>query len=452
MAATTGTQINKTYVSALDPLLDTREINKKVTDIYMEDELNDILGYGDKKMPTKQPIYYTFYDDPLIKSINTTGATVGGNNSAQITLTTLAAASSGYTRVNDLVMFTNNNVGLVYSVTSSSGQDTVVIRSVTGGNLTCTAGDVLSLFSRAVGENASTGTNIRYGISKTSNKYQIFDATCRITDVQNASTVEVDFQGQNRWFFKDQWEKRVKMKTDINAAFFGGQMSNTTFSDANPALTDPITNADGLSGGGAVQTTRGINQYIFLYGTTLVNGTLNLYQKANLDDAVANLIAVRAPKRQLIVGSTTAINTVSDYYKSLGSSGVTSVRMVVNGRELDMNVDKVQRGKFELNYTVMPILDHPIVFGFSKIPKCLFYIPYDQKVKVEGGGSDDQIRVRYVPRQAIYGDDMTNEIHYGAYSPINPNGTGAFIGIDYRTAQGLEVLAPQHLMSQQVLS
>lgn len=451
MAASTGI-LNKSYVSALDPMLDTREINKQITDIYMEDELSDILGYGDKKLPTKQPIYYTFYDDPLVKFVDTTGVTIGGNNSAQITLPSVSAAYSGYTRVNDLVMFTNNRVGIVYSVSSSSGQDTVVIKSVSGANLTCTAGDKLSLFSRAVGENSTTGTNLRYGVSKQSNKYQIFDSICRITDVQNASTVEVDFQGQPKWFFKDQWEKRVKMKSDINAAFFAGEMSNTTYSDTNPALVDPVTSSDGLSGGGAIQTTRGINQYIYLYGTNLVNGTLNLYQKANLDDAVNNLVSIRAPKRYWVVGSTQGINLVSDYFKSLGSSGVTSVRIVINGRELDMNVDKVNRGKFELNYTVMPILDHPVTLGYSKIPKCLFYMPFDNKVKVEGGGSEDQIRVRYVPRQAPYGDDMTNEIHYGAYSPINPNGTGAFIGIDMRAAMGLEVLAPQHLISQQVLS
>lgn len=452
MPTSTGTQINKTYVSSLDPLLDTREINKKVTDIYNEDELSDILGYGDKKMPTKQPIYYTLYDDPLVKYVDTTSSTVGGSGGAQITLTSVLAAFSGYTRVNDLVMFTNNMVGIVYSVVPSSGRDTIVIKSVSGGNLTCVAGDKVSLFSRAVGENSTTGTNIRYGVSKTTNKYQIFDSICRITDVQNASTVEVTFQGQDRWFFKDQWEKRVKLKSDINAAFFGGQMSNTTYSDTNPALVDPVTSADGLSGGGAIQTTRGINQYIYLYGTSLVNGTLNLYQKANLDDVIANLIAVRAPREYLVCGSTLAKTTVDTYYKNLGSSGVTSVRMVVGGRELDMTVDKVTYGKFTLNYAVMPILDHPVTFGYSLIPKCLFYIPYNNKVKVEGGGSDDQVRVRYVPRQAPYGDDMINEIHYGAYSPINPNGTGAFIGIDHRTAQGLEVLAPQHLISQQVLS
>lgn len=451
MAATTGTII-KSYVSALDPVLDTREINRKITDVYNEDELSDILGLANAKKPTVQPVYYTFYDDPLVKYVDTTGSTVSNSGTTRVTISNIAASSSGYTRPNDLVIFTNNNVGKVYSVVTSSGRDTVIIDSVSGANLTCTAGDKISLFSRAVGENSYTATNIRYGITRQTNKYQIFDATSRISDVQNASTVEVEFQGQPKWFFKDQWEKTVKMKSDINAAFWAGDMSVTSYSDTNPVLTDPVTSSDGLSGGGAVQTTRGVNKYTELYGTTLVNGTLGTYQKANLDDAVANLIAVRAPREYLVVGSTLAKTTVDTYYKSLGSSGVNSVRMVINGKEMDMTVDKVTYGKFTFNYAVMPLMDNPVTLGFTTIVKSLYYLPYNNKVKVEGGGSDDQIRVRYVPKQTVYGNDMINEIHYGALNPINPNGPGMFSGTDWKTAQGLEVLAPQHLIRQQVLA
>lgn len=448
MAASTGI-IQKSYVSALDPVLDTREINKKITDVYNEDELSDILGLANKKMTTVQPVYYTFYDDPLIKAVTVTSNT--GTVTTQVT-PALSAATSGYARSGDLVMFNNTNVGLIYSVSSSSGIDTLTIKSVSGANLTLGATDTISLFSRAVGENSYTATNLRYGLTRQSNKYQIFDATSRITDVQNASTVEVDFQGQPKWFFKDQWEKTIKLKSDINAAFWGGDMSVTSYSDTNPILTDPVSDGDGLSGGGAVQTTRGVNKYIQLYGTTLVNGTLGTYLKANLDDLVANLVAIRAPREYLVVGSTLAKTTVDTYYKSLGSSGVNSVRMVINGKELDMTVDKVTYGKYTLNYAVMPILDHPVTFGGSTIPKCLFYLPYNNKVKVEGGGSDDQIRVRYVPKQTVYGNDMINEIHYGALNPVNPNGAGMFSGTDWKTAQGLEVLAPQHLIKQQVLA
>ena len=450
MAATLGT-ISKSYVSALDPLLDTREINKQITDVYNEDELSDILGYGGKKMPTKQPVYYTFYDDPLIKFVDSTGGTVTGSGTTQVSCA-FTAATSGFARVNDLVMFTNNMVGIITVVSSSSGVDTLTIKSVGGGNITFTTGDKLSLFSRAVGENSYTPNNIRYGVSRQVNKFQIFRETSRITDIQSAVTVEVNFQGQNKWIFKDHWEKRVKMKSDINAAFWGGDMSVTSYSDTNPILTDPVTASDSLSGGGAVQTTRGVNKYIDLYGTSLVNGTLGTYAKANLDDAVANLLAVRAPRRYFVASSTLAKTTTDTYFKSLGSSGVNSVRLVIDGKELDMTVDKVTYGKFELNYGVMPILDHPVTFGYSKIPKCMYFLPLENKVKVEGGGSDDQIRVRYVAKQTPFGDDMTNEIHYGALNVVNPNGAGMFNGTDWVTMQGLEVLAPQHLIKQQVLA
>ena len=448
MAASLGT-ISKSYVSAVDPIIDTREINKLVTDVYNEDMLSDILGYGNKKMPTKQPVYYTFYDDPLVKSISPSNVSNSGTTTVTLTLT---AATSGYARVGDMVMsVTNTNVGIISSVSSSSGVDTVIVKSVSGANLTMSNSQNFSLFSRAQGENSTTPNNIRFGLTRQTNKYQIFRETSRITDVQNASTIEVEINGQPRWLLKDQWEKSVLFKAQINGAFWGSDMSITSYSDTNPFLTDGSVSASGLDGGGNVQTTRGVNKYIELYGISLVNGSLGAYQKTNLDDLITNLIAQRAPKKYMACCSTLAKTTIDTYLKNLGSSGVNSVRLVVGGRELDLMVDKLTYGGFELNYMVMPILDHPVTFGYSTISKNIFYIPYDNKVKVEGGGSDDQIRVRYVPRQSVYGNDLVNEIHYGALSPINPNGTGMYIGTDWSTAQGLEVLAPQFLIKQQVI-
>lgn len=451
MAASTG-NISKSYVSGLDPMLDTREINKLITDVQNEEELSDILGYGNKKMPTKQPVYYTFYDDPLIKSITVTSNT--GTGTVQVT-PALNAASSGYTRVGDLVLFTNNTVGLVTNVSTSSGIDTLTIKSVAGSNITLGATDTLAIFSRATGENSYAPQNIRYGLTKQSNKYQIFNEISIITDVQNASTVEVEFQGKPYYFFKDQWEKLVKMKANINATYIAGDMSVTSYSDTNAFLVDTNAAPTGLvgaSGTGNVQTTRGINKYIDLYGTALVNGTLDTYQKANLDNLVATLVAIRGPKKYMAISSTLAKTTTDTYFKALGSSGVQSVRLVVSGREMDLTVDKVTYGKFELNYAVMPMMDHPVTLATGTINKNIYYLPLENKVKVEGGGSDDQIRVRYVPKQSIYGNDMVNEIHSGAYSPVNPNGNGKFISTEWATAQGLEVLAPQHLVKQRVLS
>lgn len=451
MAATTG-NISKSYVSALDSLLDTREINKQIADVQNEVELSDILGIGGKKIPTMQPVYYSFYDDPIIKAVTVTSNT--GTGTVQVT-PALSAATSGYARPGDVVLFGNNVSGLITNVSTSSGIDTLTIKSVAGINITLGSTDTLSIYSRARGENSYGGTNVRYGLTRLTNKYQIFDELSVITDVQNASTVEVNFQGKPYWFFKDQWEKTVKMKSDINAAMIAGDMSVSSFGDTNAFLTDTIASPTSYfptSGNGNVQTTRGLNRYVDLYGVALVNGSLGTYQKANLDEYITAALAVRSPKRILAVSGTIAKTTVDTYLKSLGSSGVNSVRLVVSGREVDLQVDKLTYGGFELNYSVMPMFDHPVTLASGTITKNIYYLPFDGKVKVEGGGSEDQMRIRYVPKQTVYGNDMVNEIHGGALSPINPNGDGMCISTRWVTAQGLECLNPTQLIKQRVIS
>lgn len=450
MGATTG-NISKSYLSALDSILDTREINKQVADVYNEVELSDILGIGGKKLPTMQPVYYSFYDDPLVKAVTVTSNT--GTGTTQVT-PALSAATSGYTRLNDIVLFANNISGLVTNVSTSSGIDTLTIKSVSGANITLGATDTLSIYSRARGENSYGGTNLRFGVTRLTNKYQIFDELSVITDVQNASTVEVEFQGKPYWFFKDQWEKTVKLKSAINAAFIAGDMSSSSFSDTNAFLTDTVTSPTGnfpSAGNGNVQTTRGLNRYVDLYGVSLVNGTLGTYQKANLDEYVAAALAQRSWKRVLAVTGTLAKTTVDTYLKSLGSSGVNSVRLVVGGKELDLEVDRLKYGGFEINYSVMPMFDHPVTLASGTITKNIYYLPLDGKVKVEGGGSEDMLRVRYVPKQTIYGNDMINEIHGGALSPVNPNGDAMCISTRWVTAQGFEILAPTQLIKQKVI-
>jgi len=440
--------INKSYVSALDPVLDTREINRMVADLYNENGLTEILMVGDRKMPitTGQPLYRTFVNESIFKLGDTTGASVSGNNSGSVT-TAFTAATSGYTQVGDLVIFPTKSItGYVYSVTTSSGIDTLVIKSVSGANISTTAGDKLAIYSNAYGERADAPTNVRYGVSSYFNKYQIFQETSQITDVQTAATVEVHFNGQNKWAVKDQIDKALKLKGNVNGAFIGGDMSTTTFSDTNPTLTDQNI-VSGGGGGGAVQTTRGANKYIELYGTTLNPGNVSF---GAIDDALDNLIANRAPKQQLAFGSS-KVNRIYDVFlKNLGSSGVNSVRLVVDGKEVNFMVDKFTYGGFEINKAVMPILDHPTMFSQTSIVKCMYYVPYDLKVPVYGGGYDSAMRVRYIPNQLPYGTDLVGEAHTGALSPVNPTGTVQEWKVVYHTKQGFEFIAPQFALKQQV--
>ncbi len=442
------TPIRKEYVSAID-FLDTREINKNVADIQNEDALTDILNFGDRKVviSTGQPIYRTFVNESIFKLGDTTGASVLTNNTPSIT-TAFTAATSGYTQPGDLVIFpTRAMAGYVYSVVTSSGIDTVVVKSVNGANLTTTAGDQLSIFSMAYGERSDAPQNLAYGLTPYFNKYQIFSVTSQITDVQNAATIEVEFEGQNKYVVKDHIDKAIKLKGSINAAYIGGDMSLTSFSDVNPYITDQNIVAGG-GGGYAVQTTRGINKYIELYGTTLNPGNVSF---GAIDDAQDNLLAKRAPKNQLVVGSSKANRIYDVFLKNLGSSGVNSVRLVVDGNEIDFTVNKFEYGGFTMNKATLPILDHPTLFKYvPQIANSMFWLPYDLRVKIYGGGYDPALRVRYVPNQAKYGNEMIGEAHGGAISPVNPNGFVEEWKMVMISRQGLEFIAPQFALRQQV--
>lgn len=440
--------ITKSYVSAVDPVIDTREINKNVADVANQDYLTDILNWGDRKkvIPTGQPIYYTFVNESVFKKVTVNSVTSGSGGTSLILV--LTAATSGQTKVQDLLKFTDNNVGIVYAVSTSSGIDTITVKSVSGANITCTGADKLAVFSVAMGERSDAPANERFGLTRYSNRYQIFSVTSEITDVQNAATVEVDFEGQPKWVVKDHIEKKLKLKGVVNAAMIGGDISNTSFSDTNPYLVDQNI-VTGGGGGGAVQTTRGVDKYIELYGTALNTGG-GAYTAGAIDDVLDNLTSQKAPTDYLVVGGKKSRRKVDTFWKNLGSSGVTSVRLMFDGKEIDMTVDKVTYGGYDLNHMTMPLLDNPDMFSEVVISKSLYFLPYNASVRVLGGGFEPAMSVRYVPAQNLYGSEMIGETHSGALSPINPNGTVQEWKTIWTTKQGMEVLAPSFFLRQQV--
>jgi hypothetical protein len=443
--------INKAYVSALDSMLDTREINKLVTDVYNDGQLTDILDFADRKLPTTQPFYNTYINSSLFNLV-TVDSVTSGNNSTQL-IVVLTAATSGQIKVQDEIKLVDNTVGIVYAVSTTSGVDTVTIKSVSGADMSCTAADKLAVMSIAMGENADAPQNERFGVTRYFNKYQIFSITSKITDVQNASTVEITVDGSNKYVVKDHIEKTTKLKGQINAAFIGGDMSVTSFSDAAPFLTDQNI-VSGGGGGGNVQTTRGVDKYIELYGISAAAAaySTSTVALADIGAMLDFLTAARAPLQYLVVGGKKARRSCDNLLKNLGSSGVTSVRLVVDGKELNFEVDKVSYGGYELNFATMPILDHPTIFSQVIISKSLYWLPYNNRVKVLGGGYDPAMRTRYVPNQMKFGNELIGEAHDGALSPVNPVGTANNWTTVWNTVQGLECLGVQHFGRQRVLA
>ena len=87
------------------------------------------------------------------------------------------------------------------------------------------------------------------------------------------------------------------------------------------------------------------------------------YTSGAVDDMLDNLTSQKAPTDYLVVGGKKARRKVDTFWKALGSSGVTSVRLMFDGKEIDMTVDKVTYGGYDLHYMTMPLLDNPDMFS-----------------------------------------------------------------------------------------
>lgn len=455
MSATLG-PITAAYVSSVDSMLNTREILKQVSDIQNEDGLTELMVDLGRTLPVSQPVYYNFVNEPIFKLIDTTNSTITNSGTRTVTISGVTAATSGYNRINDLVILpsTGNNVGLITAVSTSSNQDTITVKGVSGVALTITAGDKLPSFSIAVGERSDTPLNLRYGLTKYFNKVQIQRETSQITDVENALTLEVNFNGQNKIIVKDHLEKTIKMKGNLNAAFIGSDVSDTTFTDASPALVDNNAPTNG-GGGGPVQTTRGLDKYVTSYGQVTAASSLGTVAIGDINTMLDALVAARCPKQYMVTGATNARGAFDVYLQNLNNSGLTSIRLnvdVAGGKKIDTTVLTYKYRNFELNFGNMPILDHPILFQGTLIQKSMYFIPLSGTVKVMGGANMPNMQIRYFPKQTKYGNDMINEIPSGAFNPLSPSGTISEWRTDWETTQGLEMLGAQWFGRMRVIS
>lgn len=454
MAISTG-QINKTFVSAIDPMLDTREIYKKVTDTPNEWFLTDQLIAAGYKRPVTQYSYHNFEAETVFSSL-VVAVPGSGNGTATVTFNT-SAGTAGQARVDDLVLLPGSTAltAHVQSVTSTSSYDIITIKSPSGTNLTLANGNTLSIYSVAVGERSAARQNLRFGMPKRSNKIQIFSETSSITDVQAESTIEVTIPGETQdmqgYLMYDHVQKVLKLKGEIEAQKWAGEMSTTSMSDASPALTDPYTTTGG--GNGPVQTTRGINKYIDAYGLAVADAaSLTAYALSDFDAVADGLTAQRADNEYMICSSDKSQRAHHKMWKNLGSSGLTSVRLMLNGNDLDLTVNSVQYGKRKYYYMPTAIFDHPTLLGNSDIAKNSFFIPYDTRVKVFGGGYEPSMQVVYIKNKNRLGDEIWGESESGALAPRIPSGTIEEWVTNWVTKQGLELLGPSFYLKQKTVS
>lgn len=446
--ASTGIS-TKQYYSLIN-FLDTREILKQIVDIQNDQGLTEVFKPS-RYFVTPQETFHHFVNESLFKIGDTGGAgSISGSGTTTITAT-LTFATSGYARKGCMIYFPQlGGVGYVTNVVPTSALDVLTIKSIDGQNLTATTGDKLGISGVTVGERSVNPTNVKFGLTKYFNRIQTFREVNEITDIQSASTVEVEFEGKPYIVYKDLWEKLVLLKGNVNAAFFAGKQSATGYGDAvanTPA--DPYSNA------GPTSFTQGLYQYIATYGQNTNVSSLGTFSPAtDMTTLIASLLSAKSPKSLFWWNGSKANNVVDIGLKALGSSGVTSVRLIIDGKEGDFEVDKWSWGGYTFQKQTMGILDSQELFVNTIFPKYAYLVP-DDKVKVEGGdGYLPRISVRYFKSQVArnQGDDIWEEWHTGALAPTGATSDEKIWRTNFDTQQGLEVLGAAQTLTFKILS
>jgi hypothetical protein len=449
-------QVGNANLVTSTSLLDKRDIFKQLVDTQDDAEWLDFLWLAGKKEATSMPIYYSMYNDKLYNLLDTTAGTITGTGTTSITIqfanSTAGNASFNFVLVNDLIKFTNGYVGIVATKVATR---TITVTSVDANVLTAVAGDKLSAFSNAQQEGSDAPAQRRWLVNKLQNQTQIFRNTMKITDVQNMSKIELEFNGKEYILPYENIQALQKHRGDVSLALWLGQASTATF-QGTASTNFPTTQAY------ATQTTRGMDSYISYYGINGTTATAGTFTLADLTNIEAQLIAARSPMEYMIAGSNQTVAVISDFLKNLPSSGVVpaagsvqngivSGRINIDGREVDLEVEKFKHGGFTFNLKAFKVLSNQDVMAYtgSTVTKSAYFMPMG-KVKTVGGGMADYFRYRFQPQPTPgLGSAETAEIMTGALAPT-PTNQEMSLTTTWTSNIGLEVFAPNRFAKIQV--
>lgn len=446
MAITRGVT-TKRLVSAIASL-DEREINPNVIDIGLDGGFDDLMRVVGRYKKTDQPYYEHFVNDDVTQIITIDTAGVTGSGTATLTMT---INTSGFVRQGDTLLFNNDKVGIINSaITTASSKDSFTCQSVDGSNLTAAAGDKMSVGSTTVGEKSKEVGAITYGLTKYFNQYQTVRDETSMTDVQKNSTVTV---GDGYYTYLQAQQQAKAFKLRLSSTLIAGVKSINQYGTAAPTLVD--------KDGGSIQTTGGLNQEVTNYGVNDSVTTLGAPNMADIDDLLDQLNAVKAPAEYLLLTPDKAWRQYDNLFKNLGSAGITSARLNMDGQEVNYNVKTFTKGKFSLEFGPLNLLDHPQQFNFpgaSSIGKNIYGIPKD-KVKVQsastGGASSLEVRVgvRFAPNPNAskrMGTEYVAEMHTGGLAEV-PTSSEQVLNVEFIARQGLECLGTKQMFKQRVL-
>lgn len=436
--------IGKKQVTAI-AFMDTREINDGLVNIQDDGGFDGLMIAAKRYKPTDQPQYHHFVNENVLEVLVIDTAGVSGSGTPTLTIT---VNTQGFARRGDKFLLSNLKMGMINSaVTNAASKDSFTLTSVDGTNLTAIAGDKLSPAGLVVGEKSLEVTALTYGQTKYYNQIEILADKVAMTDVQMKSRVEI---GDKYYMYTQAAAQARSFKLKLSASLWGGVKSVNQYGTSSPSLLD--------KDGNSVQTTGGVYNEVTTYGVAGSVATPGTVISADIDTLCDSLLAVKAPNEYLNITPDKSWRKYDDYFKNLGSSGITSARLTVDGNEIDLNVSKFQKGKFMFEFAGLGLLDHPEVYNFvggSAIGKSIVGFPKD-KIKVEGstGASsmEPRVGIRYMPNPKAdlnQGTEYVQEFESGGLAK-SPTSAEQVLNLHWLSRQGAEVQGAKVMFTQRV--
>lgn len=446
MSTTIGT-LTAAYVGAV-PFLAQRDIDPNLYDAANEKQFSDTMQLFGRMTEGKMWNFHSFINQNTFQVLQVDTVTSGNGTPNVVFVVT--APTSGYARLYDLIKFTNGVIGWVrITPTHTSTQDILTVRSVDGSNITVTAGDILSDGGNAVPESSDKVASRIYGTTQYQNLIQAFREGHTETDIEKLTKVEVTVEGQPYYGIYNFITKFQGLKTSVSAKMFDGRISSgSTFDNSGSLLTDPVS-------GLPTQTTMGLDQWTTTNGIISPVATLGTVLLSDVDNLIAAMNSAKAPLQYLGFTGTQPKSTYENLLKNLTqAAGLNSVRLIIDGKDVDMEVDTFKRGNHSFEFVPTSILDHPQLFNYHGAPdisQSIYWSPKGMCPVVGGAGMEPYIGIKY-KKQAVtggYGDDIYSEWHTGALAPV-PVGDVANWQVNWMSYQGLAVKNPIHLAKQKV--
>jgi hypothetical protein len=423
--------ITKRVITAT-AILDDRELLEKILDITNEEvSFLDIMELTGASVVTTQPEYSNIVNEELyIQGV--AGSSPAAANQVDVTID---ATSYAAVVVGELALVPNAGTPAVARVQEKKAANVITLKNVEDNTATLTivATDQISFISNAQAEGSSAPEGKSWGQAKYTNQVQIFKNSYNITDVQKASTIEVEIDGQPYIFNKLGHDSLVKYRADIGFATFFSRKSAANFGSAAPSLVD--------ANGKPIQTTMGVDQYTTTYGVNRpAVAAVNLAEVAALNKV---LNTNRAPlEYQLYVGTEMNID-YDDMLNALGTNAISSAaRFTIEGKNIELGIDSFKLYGRTFHKKYLPLLDHKNVAALYG--KSAYAVPFG-KVKAIDGGMVDYMRMRYMAGDGY--DGRYRELHLGGLAP-QPTDSRSIHEVVFESIQGLEILGAQHLIKQ----